>query len=580
MNASWRNYVILLTFIGLTACSGGGGGGGGGNDGDDTGGDTGGNTGDDGNPQDDDTDDPPIQQEPCDDVLIVNLSRDLRSDNSCAMAGTREAVADCVETSIRNTLPSSCTSSFDVYVPGTAQEHGAWKQFNAMFSEDTGRGYLSLQYQDDISVEGTNGDALLYDPGVIDAFESLDSLLYTLKTRFQTNDVRVFGHSKGSHAVALKADDHEFQNMEFYAFAQPGRTAIDISSRSDIRAARLGTVGNIHKLSNNLIGITWKNDEVQYYHGGTTGLLLPEKWGFPGFIWQDTIGGTLAPFRIDHHNNYGGRYIDGLSNNDWRLGQGSRSDNYPYCATGNKQAMKDVSECVKQDVSFTPYFWGEQACRDKAFSMMSNGAVGEKHYIGNSGPRGANCTEAGGTISVAYRLEYNMNLADTKDCRYTMELTFQDLNGRNAGGSIKVTATDDTGWVTKSGTVKVPAHMRIRWKASMDELPGFGDCGHLTAASEGYIRSLRFTFTHPGTGRRITRTVIGNKEGSDYPLINLDMKNNVAWWNWNDPDDRRDTWDLFYAPRPSGGGGGVLMVKGDTDENRRGYFFKWVYLLD
>ena len=41
-------------------------------------------------------------------------------------------------------------------------------------------------------------------------------LLYALQNRFVGSDVRVFGHSKGSHAVALVSDFPEFAAMQFY----------------------------------------------------------------------------------------------------------------------------------------------------------------------------------------------------------------------------------------------------------------------------------------------------------------------------------------------------------------------------
>jgi len=492
-----------------------------------------------------------------------------------------------VEAGIRNALPVACQRSFDVFVPGTAAEHGAWKQFNSMFSRETGRGYLSLQYQN-----GTDFDATQYDLGVIDARSSLISLLYTLKSRFADSDVRVFGHSKGSHAVALVADEPDYRGMKFFAFAQPGRTATDISNRGDINAGKRGSPGFIHKLSDNLVGITWANDEVQFYVGdGFNGLMMPEKWGWPGFIWQDTASGTVSPLRIDHHNNYGGRYTDGVPGNRWQDGQGSTDNAYPYCATGHKFELlrnDELDECGKHDkhdVEFLPYFWGDAGCREKTFEIMNSGAVGAKHYIGYSGPRSADCRDNVGTVQASYRLEYNLNLADQDDCRYDMTLRFEGRRfddapyTRPSGGSIRVRSTVDTGWRSITGTILLPYHMRIYLTASMAEVSSnfWRDCGHLTAASEGYIRSLVVTFTHPVSGKRTTRTLIGLGEGQDYPYpIKLDGNNNVAWWKWDDPSDSRDTWDLFYAPWPWS----ALMIKGDTDENRRGHFYKWLHLVD
>ena len=66
-------------------------------------------------------------------------------------------------------------------------------------------------------------------------------------------------------------------------------------------------------------------------------------------------------------------------------------------------------------------------------------------------------------------------------------------------------------------------------------------------------------------------------EGSDYPWpTKLDRKNNVAWWTYDHPNESKDTWDLFYAPAPWSS----LMIKGDTDEDRSGHFYKWLHLID
>ena len=518
----------------------------------------------------------------CAQVFIVDLSQDGGSGNSCAKLASRESIADCVALEIENALPEACTESFDVFVPGTAAEHGAWKQFNAMFSRDTGRGYLSLQYRDSSVVEGLANvfDSASYDQGVIDATTALDVLLYTLKTRFSDGDVRIFGHSKGAHAVSLVADDAEFANMRFFAFAQPGRTSVDISSRDDIGAGKRGDAGFIQKLSDNLVGITWVNDEVQFYTGdGTNGLQMPERWSYPGFIWQDTFNGANPlSFRIDHHNNYGGTYTDGVAGNEWREGEGTVEDLYPYCATGNS-FFGSQAECEKQTVRYTPYFWGDSDCRSKAFEIMDDGAVGDGHYIGFSGPRGSECTEDNATLVAEYEFVYRINIGDLQngDCRYDMEVFLGGRGDRPDGGRFSVSTSQiaDTGWLVKRGTIQVPPHMTIRVDASMtDTASGLNDCGGLSPAdSEGYIQGLKLTFTHPATGERIGRSVIGLKEGSTaFPWpVSLHMQNNVAWWE----DDPSDDWRIYYAPTFS-----ALMVKGDTNGGVGGRFYKRVHLLD
>ncbi|MFW2387062.1 MAG: hypothetical protein ACN4G0_01910 [Polyangiales bacterium] len=518
----------------------------------------------------------------CDQVFIVDLSQDGGSGDSCAKRADKESIASCVAGQIENALPEACTTSFDVFVPGTAAEHGAWKQFNAMFSRDTGRGYLSLQYRDSAVVEGLANvfDAASYDDGVIGATEALDALLYTLKTHYSEANVRVFGHSKGAHAVSLVADDAEFATMQFFAFAQPGRTSVDISSRDDIRAGRRGNPGFIEKLSANLVGITWVNDEVQFYTGnGTNGLQMPERWSYPGFIWQDTFNGANPlSFRIDHHNNYGGTYTDGLSGNEWREGEGTVEELYPYCATGDS-FFGGETECEKQTVRYVPYFWGDEVCRSAAFEIMNDGVVGDGQYIGFSGPRGPDCTEETGTITADYEFVYRINIGDFQngDCRYDMEVFLGGRGDRPDGGRFSVSTSQiaDTGWLVKRGTIEVPPHMTIRVDASMtDTASGFNDCGGLSPAqSEGYIASLKLSFTHPGTGRRTERSVIGLGEGSTaFPWpVSLHMQNNVGWWE----SDTSDAWRIYYAPTF-----GALMVKGDTNGGVDGRFYKRVHLLD
>lgn len=515
-------------------------------------------------------------------VTIINLSQSFLTTDSCIKAGSREAIASCVEQRIRAVTPKGLTS-FDVFVPGTAAEHGVWKQFNTMNLAVSDRAYLSLQYRH----EGSPLNATLYDDSVKDGRASLIELLNTLKTRFPETKVRVFGHSKGSHIVAMVADEPSFSGMQFFAIAQPGRTAVDIDSRSDIKAAKLGDAGYIHKLSNNLIGITWLNDEVGAYTGkGYNGLMMPERWAFPGFIWQATTDGTLsAQVRIDHHNSYGGRYTDGLASNDVLSGDGSTKDNYPYCATGDKSAFDNGNECQKQDTHNSPFFWDNAECRDKAFEMMDAAAVGEKYYIGYSGPRSAGCQDNVAPIDVSYELEYRINIGDIfqADCRYEMRLAFEGLNSpfapytRSNGSSISVSTTSnsDTGWRKKTGNIRLPYHMRIYLQAIMTETSS--GCYNPAAETEGYIRRFAVTFKHPDSQRSITRTLIGLEEGKGY-ITSLHKRNNVAWEQWDDPRDSRDTFKLYTNYSLTSWDG--LKIEGKTDGDQKGHFYKQVHLID
>ena len=490
------------------------------------------------------------------DVYIVDLSQHSTSGVSCTMTSERDEIVDCVERGIRETFAQAeaCLGAFDVFVPGTNQEDGDYRQFTSIISPLPGRTYLSVQYSDESTLLD---DAMQYDRGVADASNALDLLLYTLKARFNHPDVRVFGHSKGSDAVARVSAYPDHQSVKFFAFAQAGRTPDSLR----------GTPGYIQKLRDNLVGLSWQNDEVKFYTGGSSGFVTPEIWGFPGYVNQTGDGLTVFPIRIDHHNNYGGDY--------------SKED-YPYCATGNKAAMLATSECRKQaGVNYLPYFWGTTECADRAYEMMDSAPVGDQYYIGYSGPRAPGCKDTSATIEVSYELVYRMNLADQDDCRYNMQLSFEGLDSgenRADGGSISVSSTRDTRWVRRTGRIQLPYHMKLVWRASMDDVSGrFSSCiNYLGAQSEGYIDTLKVSFTHPVTGEPVNRTLMGNAEGIEYfwPQI-VTGRNNVGWRKTG------DAWNLHYGIPPTDPThGGALMVKGDTGGGYAGVYYKWVHLLD
>jgi hypothetical protein len=490
-----------------------------------------------------------------DDVYIVDLSQNSTSGVACTMTSDREEIASCVEERIRAAFAEApaCMDAFDVFVPGTNAEDGDYKQFTSIISPLPGRAYLSVQYSDEVSL----ADAINYDMGVYDASNALDDLLYTLKVRFSNPQVRVFGHSKGSDPVARVSTYPEYSEVEFYAFAQAGRTPASVR----------GVPGYIHKLSDNLVGITWQNDEVKYFTGGSTGYQVPEIWGFPGYVNQEGGGMTIKPSRIDHHDNYGGEYAKAA---------------HPYCATGNKAAMLTTAECKEQNgVRFVPYFWGDGECTAIAYDMMASAAIGEKHYIGYSGPRAAGCKDTVATVEASYELVYRMNIADQDDCKYNMQLSFNGLDSgvnRADGGKITVSSTRDTKWVRKTGSVRLPYHMKLSFRAYMQDVSGpLSSCvNYLGARSEGYIDKLKVSFTHPGTGLPVTRTLIGNAEGIEYLWPQkVTGKNNVAW--------RKDSgsWDMHYGIPPTDPThGGALMVKGETDGGGSGVFYKWLHLVD
>ena len=487
------------------------------------------------------------------DVYIIDLSEDSETPGACGLLDDENDIADCVAGKIRAAFDHTpeCLSTFDVFVPGTSSEDGSFKQFTEIMSSSPGRTYLSLQY----SYESTLwDDKMPYDKSTAEAQTALKHLLNALEHRFDDPDVRVFGHSKGSDAVARVSRNTAYDDVQFFAFAQPGRTP------SDVR----GTPGYVEKLDDNLVVLTWQNDEVKFYSGGQTGFQTPETWGFPGYVNQAGGGQTAWPSRIDHHDTYGGDY---------------EKKAYPYCATGNKLAMF-LSECKSQNgVRYRPWFWGNTQCTNIAFDMMNTGSTGDRYYIGYSGPRAAGCKDTVSNITASYSLRYSMNIADQDDCEYKMELAFRGLDfgvTRPDGDKITVSSRVDKYGVRKTGTVSLPLHMHLNWKASMKDVSGkFSKCiNYAGAKSEGYIHSLVVSFYHPRTGEYTSRTLIGNSEGVEYlwPLKLAD-KNNVAWRKTS------GDWDLHFGIPPSYPYD-ALMVKGSTTDNINGQFYKWVHLLD
>lgn len=524
-------------------------------------------------------------------AYIVNLSQDtldLTNTNICTSKLFPSAIRGCIATQIDANLDEDCEKQIDVFVPGTNAEHGAWKQFNHMFYTNNNRAHLALQYDDDRDA-GTvvNFDPALYDKGVIDGRKSLILLLDALEEHFEPDQIRVFGHSKGSHTVALVADEARFSHIEFYAFAQPGRTSVDIDSASEIKAGKRGSRGNIQKLSANLVGITWRNDEVQYYTGnGFNGLQVPEKWEFPGFIWQSGGFSNPAKMFIDHHNNYGGRFTDGYSNNDWRAGEGTTVNAWPYCATGDKIAWDDA-ECSKQNVHFTPYFWGAPECQTEAFKMMARGGVGDKYYIGYSGPRQpGSCKQSQRKVKAHYRLRYLFEVPD-KDCKYNLKVTFENRSTGVETDSIQVSGNKDNSdvWRVATGQIFVPYHIRLKIRAWLvEESQGgvFPGCDH-GFESEVFVEYLRLYFNHPGTGEgedegswtdKDKRTIIGFREGrgSDLLFTDLHRWDNVAW---EQPNRDNEEIKMYYSsPKNS------IKIEGPTDDGNEGRFQKTVHILD
>lgn len=521
-------------------------------------------------------------QADCDHVgaYIVNLSQDIRDrqdPNICTSRDTDALIRECIAGQIAINLDNDCETNFDVYVPGTNAEHGAWNQFNHMFRTDNNRAHLSLQYDDDSNINTLDG--AFYDNGVIESRKSLILLLDALVEYFEVESIRVFGHSKGSHTVSMVSMESDYSDFEFYAFAQPGRTAVNIDNDDEIVEAPLGTPGFIEKLSENLVGITWKNDEVQYYTGdGYDGLSLPEIFSFPGYVWQENTGGGASLFNylhIDHHNNYGGLYTDGLESNNYREGEGSRDMKFPYCATGDQYIAEDAAECEKQPSSKYPYFWGTPECVEQAFKMMNTDTKDAHAYeIGYSGPRvPGSCKSSPYVTKVDYELRYQFNLPD-QDCVYKLRFGFKDVNSQVELDTFSVSGTtdDDQTWHEKTGSIFVPIHMNLTVKATIDERSS--TC--LSAfESEAYIEHLIINFIHPGNGLSKSRTLIGMREGRG-STGSLHRWDNVAW---EQPNLTDDTLRMYYSSSKNS-----LKIENQTgnwtDPSDEGSFQKRVHVID
>lgn len=479
----------------------------------------------------------------------------------------------CVTELVRSALPAECRTRIDVFVPGTTQEDGNWKQFRSLVNGADDRGSLSLRYD-----TATKLDQLKYDNGVKKSRDALKILLRVLAERFGPEEVRVFGHSKGAHGVTLVADElassSKYDDFEFYAFGQAGRVAVDIDNSPEIKPGRLGKAGYIHKLSRNLVGITWENDEVRDYRGdGFNGLKLPLSWRYPGYILgHDKFGSGLPLYtRIDHHNTYGGGYTE---------------EAVPYCNTGSGFALAPLRThpCIKKaNTAFPAYFWGHQACRDTAFEMMRAGAVNETSWIGASGPRASStsCRERQSRVSASYVLRYRYNRAD-KDCIFNFRLRARGRNSpgpedaRPDGGSITFTEGSDVAVIpgstakVRTGSILIPYSTKLTVEAWLTREPGIGNCDSIFQ-TESYIQEFSVSFTDPGTGRRVNRTLIGNLEGAAYPVGNVHDKDKNGW------ERNAGSWNLEYDTVFQ-----ALKIEGgtSTSSSNRIFMGKVIHLID
>ena len=505
--------------------------------------------------------------------VVLNLQSNGLKKGDCFKKDV-EDVDQCIWDEIKDDLEKCQTEDnfpgVDIYVPGTNSEDGDYKQFTSLHDMHAdGRLTISLKYQ-----AGHWVNAISYKDGVGDASNALRNLLQSIKIKSDLTDVRVFGHSKGSHAVAVVSmsenDNHNY--AKFFAIGQPGRT--DEKMGDNIPAAPLGTPGYIHKLSDNLIGITWQNDEVHHYDGGLGG--APESWQIPGLAnpgWLTGVqkpGGTLSTrYRIDHHEMYGGDYIE---------------KSYPHCVAGSRFSWSRDENCKEKDVAYKPYFWGNQSCHDAAMEMMAmpeQTTDNSKRFIGNSEPRDACVFEDGNTPNKIFIKEavvrYKYNIPD-KHCKVNAVFEFLP-GGANIGWEIaspRLSVTELNHMYSFTTKIKrnfeVPNYMRLKVRTHVTRKEDSNRPCKFAAPVQIKIEYLKLTFDHPGTGEEKTQYIIRGKYEGDGLVGKITGQNNVAWQR-KDLKHKHDDMDMFNTA-------GTIKISSAAVAGKRGVFYKDLHLID
>ncbi|MEM7493519.1 MAG: hypothetical protein AAF296_09075 [Pseudomonadota bacterium] len=490
----------------------------------------------------------------CDiDTTIINLKAQGFGKGDCI---GDDDVYQCIWNSIEEQVDGR---AIDIYVPGTGAEDGNPKQFCALAqkADEEDRAAFSIKYQ-----AGGDHNAIAYQDGVKDSRDALKLLLKAIHDNTDDPDVRVFGHSKGAHSVAvvsaLSADHYSY--AKFFAFGQPGRTddeipefggdGLDDAARQNLR----GTPGSIEKLSDNLVGFTWENDEVQFYEGGLAG--MPESVQIPGPVNprkgnnRPKIGGAITlNFRWDHHNTYGGDYTE---------------ETFPYCAAGSRNSWRSDDDCGKTEVSFKPNFWGNDSCYDAVMMMMdTDDNVGERRYVGHSKPRdncfSDNAPRSDRILIKDVQADYHFNIRD-KDCKVNLRFEFLPKGGsvrwgHNDGPSLSITKLQDMSGVARkvrSEDFYVPNDFRLKVRTEMIEKPGIGNC-FAPAATQLKIKSLKVVFTHPDTGEEVERYLINNGSKSG--------------WKRRNSGRKHDDMDIFKD-------GDMLKFSSASRAGKHGMFYK------
>ncbi len=506
--------------------------------------------------------------------LVLNVRADTNKSESCL---NDNDISQCISDKINDYYSSanSCLRAIDIFVPGTSTEDGTYNHFNYMFSQENNRAHISIKYEN-----GTKWDAALYDKSVINGVEATKAVLNAIKDKIddEVEEVRIFGHSKGAHIIShLSKLFKESDQFKFWAFAQPGRTAVDITnSDSHDYTGPLGDPGYIHKHNNNLVTINWLNDEVKLYTGKNhNGAMVPQAWEYPGYINdRRTRRGNMVDFRIDHHDTYGGD--SELVSLD-KLKTDAR-----YKATGDDSAF---GPSLKKQ--YKPYFWGDETCRELAWEAMDSDSF--KHEIATSGPRGEECKPRS-KQTVRFKMRYLMQRNNTKN-DIDFRVAFDTYNEDGAGEefltiNVPRAQKSQRKWQDLEKTIQLPDSFNLR-------IQPLDPDGNTKADNTIHIAYIRISGIKDPTSKRpanlTSQYIIGPMSG---PIIGAfegqDHQKSLAGAiksGWKKHPDDKSNWKIYKSreraklPTNDKKTYETLKFKGNGNDGQEG-FYKPVSLVD
>ncbi len=499
--------------------------------------------------------------------LIINVRTDTKKKSSCL---NHEKASACIANRIQDYYSknnSSCLKAVDIYMPGTSAEDGNYNQFNSMFNRRNNRAHISIKYEN-----STLHDRSFYDKSVINGTKALKAVLNAIKEKMpKTQKVRVFGHSKGAHIVSHVSTRYQNDDLfKFWAFAQPGRTKVPITKNKGSFTGPLGQYGYIQKHNNNLVSISWLNDEVKLYTGDKyNGAMVPQAWEYPGYINdKSTRKGNVLDNRIDHHDTYGG--------DSEKVGKNRLNKDAPYLATGDDSAY---GKSVKK--RYKPYFWRDRKCRDLAWQAME--ASEFTHYIGTSGPRGSNCQPRAAqavTVKIRYLMQRN-NLKNEIDFRLVFDSYNEDGHGQKiAQVNIPRAKKSQKEWQELTVDLQLPDTFNLRIQPIAPKgNNGSNNTIHIAWIKVSNIKDETFK-------KRKSQFIVGPNNGA---FEGQDHQKNLAGANksgWKKHASDNSNWKLYKSRESAKLPGSkkkktheTLKFVGDGDDGQEG-FYKPVSLLD